>query len=280
MKNINNYKSTIAPTWCPGCGNHIIFSALNQALNDLKIDPCKLVIVTDIGCSGNMADFLNCYVVHSLHGRALPMAAGIKLGNHKLTVLVVTGDGGCYGEGLGHLISLMRGNHDIKVLVHNNYLYSLTTGQASPTTLKGTITKTTPKGVMEEPLNPILLSLANHITFCARGYSFNQKHLNEIIKKAITHQGFSLVDILQPCITLNKEQTLAWYQNKVYFLEKPITDKTLAFKKALETDKLPCGIFCQVAKKPYHQLDDSLKEEPLISKKNRIDFKDLMEEFI
>lgn len=280
--NTNKYNSKIKPTWCPGCGNFAIFTALKQALVKHKIEPSNVVIVTDVGCSGNMADFVNSYTFHALHGRALPVAAGIKLANHKLPVIAIIGDGGCYGEGLTHYINLMRGNHDIICIVHDNYLYSLTTGQYSPTTPKGTKTKSTPEGSIEEAFNPLALALANQTSFAARGYAFEIPHLTDLLFEAIKHPGFSLVDILQPCVTFNKIQTIEnWYKQKVYKLEAKFKDKETAFKESLKDDKLGIGIFWQENKPTYHQQVSTLKDKALIEKLiNNINIADLQKEFI
>jgi len=279
---INSYNSKIAPTWCPGCGNFGIFTALKQALTSLKLKPDQLVIVTDVGCSGNMADFVNTYCFHALHGRALPTAAGIKLANHKLPVIVIIGDGGCYGEGLQHYLSLMRGNHDLTVLVHDNYLYSLTTGQYSPTTPRGTMTKSTPEGSIEEALNPLALALANHTSFCSRGYAFNISHLTDLIIKAINHRGFSLVDILQPCVTFNKFQTIDnWYSQKVFELKSSFKNKSQAITESLKTDKLAIGVFWQENKPTYHQQVSVLKNKSVVEKLiEKINISPLLEEFV
>jgi 2-oxoglutarate/2-oxoacid ferredoxin oxidoreductase subunit beta len=276
------YNTKIAPTWCPGCGNFGIFSSLKKALVKLGLKPHEVVLVTDVGCAGNTADFINTYVFHALHGRALPSAAGIKLANHKLPVIAVIGDGGSYGEGLQHFISLMRGNHDITVLVHNNYLYSLTTGQYSPTTPKGVKTKSTPDGSIEEALNPLALALANHSSFTARGYALDISQLTELICKAVRHTGFSFIDILQPCITFNKIQTIEnWYKEKVFKLKAPFKNKTKAFKQALEQNKLATGIFWQEKKPSYHQQVIELKNNTALEKNiKQIDITHLMDEFV
>lgn len=275
------FDTHIQPTWCPGCGNFAIFTALKRALTKLNLAPHQVVVVTDVGCSGNMADFINVYGFHALHGRALPVAVGVKLANHSLPVIAIIGDGGCYGEGLTHYINLMRGNHDITVLVHDNFLYTLTTGQYSPTTPKGTITKSTPEGAIEEALNPISLALANNATFVARGYAFEIDHLTDLIYQAIKHSGFALVDILQPCITFNKTQTLDWYKQRIYKLKSSFKTKDEAFKQALKINKLPIGIFWQEKKSAYHQEIRALKDKPLVKKPiDKINIKRLIEEFI
>ncbi|MDZ7586771.1 MAG: thiamine pyrophosphate-dependent enzyme [Patescibacteria group bacterium] len=253
-----NYQRTtkINPTWCPGCGNFGILGALKLALDQLNISPHQLAFVYDVGCSGNMADFTYGYGFHSLHGRALPVAAGIKLANPKIPVIAIIGDGGCFGEGLAHFISLSRGNHDIVVLSHDNYLYSLTTGQMSPTTKKGTVTPSTPNGSLEETFNPIANAIINHATFVARGFAGNIPDLATIIIAAIKHRGFSFVDILQPCITYNKDMPYDWYRNQIYQLGSTAydpTNKILALQKSLETKQMATGIFYQTSKPTYHE---------------------------
>jgi len=261
-------KQAIQPTWCPGCGDFMILAALQQAVIDLEIPEENLVITYGIGCSGNMADFNRVYGFHSLHGRAIPAAVGIKLANHKLKVLAIGGDGDMYGEGLNHLIGSARGNHDVTVIVHNNRRYSLTTGQSSPTSKKGTVTKSTPQGLIENELNPLVLALTVHASFVARGYSGNLKQLTAIFKQAITHQGFSFVDVLQVCPTFNKENTPKWYEQNTYDLieaNHDIHNKEQALKRANETDKLATGIFYQDKNSiPYHAQVPQLKEKTLI----------------
>jgi len=246
----------IQPTWCPGCGNFGILGAIKQSLDKLNLQPHQLTVVYDVGCSGNMADFIYSYGFHGLHGRTLPVAAGIKLANHQLPVIAIIGDGGCYGEGLSHFVSLARGNHHILVITHNNYLYSLTTGQMSPTSQKGTKTPSTPSGSIEEPFNPLASAIINHATFVARGFAGDIPHLASLIEQGLNHQGFALLDVLQPCITYNKNMTYQWYRQHIYDLQKQnhnSGDKKTALAKALETDKLPVGIFLQKKKPAYHQ---------------------------
>jgi 2-oxoglutarate ferredoxin oxidoreductase subunit beta len=274
----------IRPTWCPGCGNFSIWLALKQAIAALNIPREDLVISYDVGCSGNMADFLKVYGFHALHGRAVPPAVGIKLANHDLKVIVIIGDGGGYGEGLTHLLNEMRGNHDITVLVHDNHRYSLTTGQMSPTTQKGTETKSTPFGSIERELNPIALALSNHATFIAREFAVNVKQLTATITAAVDHTGFSFIDILQPCMVFNPEMDTKWYMEHIVPLEQEghsPADKVGAFKQAIRTDKLATGIFWQdKTQKAYHQEDPTLKLGPLVKQPiDKIDIKSLLQQF-
>lgn len=254
------------PTWCPGCGNYGIWGAIKQGIKATDYKKEKIVIFYDVGCSGNMADFNEYYGFHALHGRAIPSAVGTKLANHELKVLVVIGDGGCYGEGGTHFLNLMRGNHDVCVLVHDNHRYSLTTGQMSPTTDKGVKTKSTPEGTIEEPLNPLAIALSNHATFVSREFAGNIPQLSKRITEAIDHSGFALIDILQPCTVFNPEQSYEWYRQHMINLEDEEYDsnnKETAWKQALRIDKLPIGLFYKETKSAYHQEVSELHEKPL-----------------
>jgi 2-oxoglutarate ferredoxin oxidoreductase subunit beta len=262
-------KSPIAPTWCPGCGDFIILNSLQKAVSDLQLEEENLVIVNGIGCAGNMADFNRCYGFHSLHGRALASAIGMKLANHNLKIIVIAGDGDIYGEGLSHFIEACRGNHDLTLLVHNNGRYSLTTGQASPTSKKGLKAKSTPTGLIEEPLNPLLLALSTSASFVARGYSAKPVQLIELIKKAIQHPGFALVDIMQLCPSFNKEMNHPWFTPLVYELSETDHDShnfQQALAKTLEPDKIPLGIYFEKTDSiPYHQQVPQLQKGSLLS---------------
>ncbi len=270
------------PTWCPGCGNYGIWGALKLALSKSNVPQEKIVLVYDVGCSGNMADFNKYHGIHTLHGRALPTAVGIKLANHALKVVVIIGDGGGFGEGGNHFINLMRGNHDISVLVHNNHRYSLTVGQTSPTTDKGTKTKSTPEGSIEEPFQDLAVAISNHATFVAREFSPDIPRLSQRIVEALSHAGFSFLDILQPCPVFNPEQSLDWYRQNLVKLEEgnhPLNDRLEAWKQAMRTDKLPIGLFYQEEKPAYHQqvheLSLPLVEHPI----DHIDLTNLLTKF-
>jgi len=204
--NIENVRSKTVPTWCPGCHDFIIYACLLQAINKKEIDINKLVIVYDIGCSGNMADFLKVFGVHSLHGRSIPTAVGIKLARPDLTVIVIGGEGGIYGEGMGHLIAATRLNIDLTVLVANNQLYSLTTGQTSPTTPKGSKTKSTPLGAPSVPVSPIeLIKTVNPEANSIHVTCLKPMEVTDAIVAGIDNKGFNLVDIDQLCVTYSKQ---------------------------------------------------------------------------
>lgn len=203
---ITSYRTSITPTWCPGCNNYQVLAGLLNAFTVLNIPTHKLIVNYDIGCAGNMADFIKSYAVHGLHGRAISVAMGEKMVNPKLAVCVIGGDGGVYGEGLNHLISAARANIDIKVFVSNNYLYSLTTGQTSPTTPKGAKTKSTPLGNINEPIDAVkLLKEVNPNIYVKRVESKNILELNKLIKESLEFKGFSLLDITQECVAFGKQ---------------------------------------------------------------------------
>lgn len=255
------------PTWCPGCGDFSIWIALKKAIVALGLNPEKVVIVYGIGCSGNMANTINVYGFHGLHGRPIPPATGIKLANHGLTVIAISGDGDAYGEGLGHMLHAMRGNHDITYIVHNNQIYGLTTGQTSPTSDHGTHSKTTPDGSIEEPVNPIAVALDAGATYVARGFSGDNPQLTQLLVQAIKHKGFSFVDVFQPCVTFNHVNTYQWFFDRVYKLEDKhhnTGDKLSAWQRAGDVAAgFPTGLFYQEAKPAYHEQVVALKKGPL-----------------
>lgn len=264
-----NIKSPIKPTWCAGCGNFSILKAMHAALEELELTLEEVLISYGVGCCDNEADFNMTYGIHSLHGRTVPPLIGAKIANHELTAISVSGDGGQYGEGLNHLVFAARGNHDLTMLVHNNNRYSLTTGQASPTTAQGTATKSTPQGVIEQPLNPLALSLASGASFVARAYANDRRQLKEIIKQAVNHPGFALIDILQPCVTFNKEYDFDWYQQHVEHLSEdhdPSNWQQAMNAAVAPAGKLYTGIYYQDKQaKPFHQQLETLEQQTLLA---------------
>ena len=244
------------PTWCPGCGDNAIWAALRSALAALNQPPEKVVVVYGIGCSGNMANFIRSYGFHGLHGRAVPVAEAVKIANPELTVIVVGGDGDGLGEGLNHFIHSVRGNHDITYLLLDNRVYGLTTGQTSPTSAKGFISKSTPAGSIEVPINPLALAISAGGTFVARGFAGELPHLTNLIMDAVTHRGFSFIDILQPCVTFNHMNTYEGYYKNLEKLDPSNhqeADLMKAFEKAQVADKLPIGVFYRNPRPAYHE---------------------------
>lgn len=253
------------PTWCPGCGDFGIWAALKAAITQLNWPLERLVVVYGVGCHGNMSSNLKLYGFHGLHGRALPAAEGIKLANHKLKVVVVSGDGDLLGEGMNHFITACRGNHDLTILLHNNQVYGLTTGQSSPTSLKGTKSKTTPLGVIDEPINAPQLALLMGATHVARGFAGNIPQLTGLVKSAIEHKGLALVDVLQPCVTYNKLNTYDWFRQRLKNLETTYESRFQALSAAVWTDKqILLGEFYKENKELFHEQWPQIKEKTLI----------------
>jgi len=218
MPELKDFNNANRPTWCPGCGNFGMFEALKRALAELGWEKHEFTMFWGIGCHGNGADFYDVQGMHALHGRALPPATGFALTRPDQKVIVEMGDGDGYGIGLGHYLHTCRRNIDLTVLAHDNQIYGLTTGQASPTTDHLMPTVSTPAGVLEQPVNPIGLALAEGATFVARGFAGDIPHLTELYVQALTHRGFAVVDVFQPCVTWNKLNTFSWFRERVYKL--------------------------------------------------------------
>jgi 2-oxoglutarate ferredoxin oxidoreductase subunit beta len=257
-----------APTaWCPGCGNFGILTALKRALVELEIEPYRVLMVSGIGQAGKLPHYTKGNVLNVLHGRTLPAATAAKIANHELVVIAIGGDGDGYGEGGNHFFHSLRRNHNITYLVHNNQVYGLTKGQASPTSDPGFITKTTPQGAYN-PVNPMTLAIAAEGTFIARGFAGDPEHLAGLIKKGIQHRGFSLIDILQPCVTFNHKNTYAWYRERVYKLEESSYDpsnKLAAFEKAQEWgDRIPIGVIYKKERATFEEQLPALSKGTLV----------------
>ncbi|MEM2110195.1 MAG: thiamine pyrophosphate-dependent enzyme [Candidatus Odinarchaeota archaeon] len=231
--------------WCPGCGNYSILKILKDALLELEVKPEKLVIVSGIGQAAKTPHYLKANVFNGLHGRALPAATAIKAVNPGLTVIAESGDGDMYGEGGNHFIHTIRRNPDITTIIHNNMVYGLTKGQASPTSQINFKTPVQVEGVFNEPFNPLAVAIALDASFVARAFAGDYKETKEIIKKAIKHKGYSLIDVFQPCVTYNKINTYQWFKENTYYLDEThnVHDRLEAFKKSLERDKYPLGVF-------------------------------------
>lgn len=276
---ISDYKSSILPDWCPGCGDYGILSALQMALAELNLEPHNVVVVSGIGNAGKTPHFLKVNGVHTLHGRLLPFAMGIKVANPHLEVIGVGGDGDGLGIGVGHFVNAGRRNIDMTYLLYNNGVYGLTKGQASPTLKLGMQTKSLPKPNINEAINPVALAVASGFTFVSRSYAFDVMHLSRTIKQAIEHKGLALVECLQPCPVYNDINTKDWYagedrkdpatgkpQPRLYKLEDRGFDpnvresselfkkKVAALDKAEEWgDKIPIGVFFKNELEPTFQ---------------------------
>lgn len=257
MSDTEQYDNEYENKWCPGCGNFGILNAIKKSLGDMQMPPEKVLMVSGIGQAAKTPHFLQCNFFHGLHGRALPVATGAKLADQDLTILVNMGDGDCYGEGGNHLLAALRRNINLTLLVHNNMVYGLTKGQASPTSRRGFVTKAQPGGVAYDACNPLTLALSQGAGFVARGYCGEIEHLSGLIKEAVSYPGFSLVDILQVCISFNHVNTYKFYKDRVYKLDeetyKP-DDLHQALDRAMEwEDKIPIGILYQKETREYTQ---------------------------
>jgi len=248
--------------WCPGCGNFPILKTLKRALAELQIKPEELVLVSGIGQAAKNPHYFKTNVFNDLHGRALPAATAIKATNPSMTVIAESGDGDMYGEGGNHFIHTIRRNPNITNIVHNNMVYGLTKGQASPTSQKGFVTPVQVSGVFLEPFNPLAVAIALDASFVARAFAGDIEQTADILKKAIEHKGYALVDIFQPCVSFNKLNTFQWFKEHTYYLEDhDPSDRQKAFEKATETEKLPLGIFYKSPQKPAFEENVGIYKE-------------------
>ena len=265
-----DFRGKERPTWCTGCGNHAILNAIKMALAEHDIAPHEIFIVTGIGCGSKLPHYMKVTGLHTLHGRALPVATGARLANHGLRVMTVHGDGDGYGMGLGHMLHAIRRNVNIVDVVQDNRIYGLTKGQYSPTSEPGKRTPTSPSGSIDRPVEPLPLAITMGATFVARGYSNELKHLAWLIGEALEHPGYALVDVLQPCVSFNRSYAYDFYNERVYKLEDEAeydaTDRTAAWEKAFEWgDRIPIGIFYRGAPVPtYEEQVPALAAGPLV----------------
>jgi 2-oxoglutarate ferredoxin oxidoreductase subunit beta len=266
MATVRDYTG-LTPAWCPGCGNFGILSAVRRALVDLNLEPWQVLLVSDIGQAGKLPHYVRGNVFNSLHGRAVPPALGAKIANPDLKVLVFAGDGGAYGEGLNHFVHAVRRNHDVTYLVHDNQVYALTKGQTSPTSDPGFVTKTTPEGA-PPAINPLVLALAAGASFVARGFAGDIDHLAGLIKAGVQHRGFSLIDILQPCVSFNHKNTFQWYRERVFKLDESNhnpANRNAALVRAQEWgDKIPIGIVYREERPTYEDGLPALRNGALV----------------
>jgi len=251
MANVEVFSVKEKPQWCVGCGDYGILASLKAAISELEINPNEIVIASGIGCGSKIPHYLRSYGYEGLHGRILPLAEGIKMANPKLTVIGIGGDGDGLSEGGNHFLHAPRKNVDYTYIVQDNHIYALTTGQASPTTPKGLKNKTSPTEELYEQMKPLAAALVNGSGFVAASFAGNIKHTTEMMKRAITHRGFSYLNIYQPCVSWNNVNTYQWYMQRCYDLQQAGHDSSdfdAALAKALEPyrnnfEKLPVGIF-------------------------------------
>jgi len=259
------------PTWCPGCGNYRLLHSVAEALSELRIEPWKVTLVSGIGQAGKLPHYLRVNFLHGLHGRTLAKALGIRLANPEMTVLAVGGDGDLYGEGGNHLIHAFRRNPNICCLVHNNGVYGLTRGQASPTAEQGSRDGLHPAGTASPAFNPLAVGLACGATFLARGFAGDAGQLGSLIVEAVKHPGFGFVDVLQPCVTYNHHNTFGWYSERVYDVGEDghdAADFDAAFRRAsqwpgYQDGRIPTGVIYRSHRPTYEERVPALSRGPL-----------------
>jgi 2-oxoglutarate ferredoxin oxidoreductase subunit beta len=267
MTEENEFNNDVVSQWCPGCPNFKILEALKGALLELKKPPHRVCLVSGIGQAAKLPHYLNCNFFNGLHGRALPAAIGINAANPQLTTMVVTGDGDCYGEGGNHFLHALRRNPDITVLVHNNEIYALTKGQASPTTPAGEKRSIQSTGVQINPLNMPAVAIMHECGFVARGFAGDPDHLKDLLVAAIRHRGLSYIDVIQPCITWGT-RPFSWYKDRIYRLDdaNDPADQSRALEKATEWgEKIPIGVLYQTSEREVfgHRFKETISKGPL-----------------
>ena len=259
--------ATATPSWwCPGCGDYGVLSALKQALAELGKVPKDVAFVSGIGCSGKISGYLHSYAFHGVHGRALPVATAVKLANRDLTVIAAGGDGDGYAIGAGHFLHAVRRNPNLTYIVMDNQTYGLTKGQSSPTSHTGYVTGTSPQGNPDAPINGLAVALAAGGSFLARGFSAHPKQLVELIKVAVEHEGFSIVEVMSPCVTYNKHNTYAWFKENVYYVNAEDgydpANRSRAFETLNATDRIPLGVIFR-EQRPTLEALSNLPETPI-----------------
>ena len=262
-----DYSPASESTWCPGCGNFGILRSLDKALVSLNLEPREVLLVSGIGQSGKLPHYTKANVFNGLHGRPMPAAVAAKIANKDLNVIVISGDGDGYGEGGNHFMHAMNRNSNLTYLVHNNQVYGLTKGQASPTTDLGFTTKLNPDGAWHA-LRPLAVAVACDCSFIARGFAGDIDHLAGLIELGVKHKGFSLIEILQPCVSFNKKNTYQWYRERVYKLEDTKydpSDTCSAFQKSLEWgDKIPIGVIYRHDREVFEDYVGVSQQPPLV----------------
>ena len=283
MLPLDLYQS-IESAWCPGCGNFPMLKAFKQALAELEIRPEELLVVSGIGQSGKFPHYLRCNTFNGIHGRTLPVATGARLANPELKVVCVAGDGDCYGEGGNHLLAVLRRNVDLTLVVHNNQVYALTKGQASPTTDQGYKTLLQPEGVAYPPLHALALAVSQDCSWVGRGFAGMVEHLTGLYKQALTHQGFALLEVLQPCVTFNRVNTYPWYQARVYEVEKESgydpENELWAYQKAKEWgERIPIGVIFKRSRPLLEEAHPALRAGPLVRQQPERPVRQLLADF-
>ncbi|WP_339062208.1 2-oxoacid:ferredoxin oxidoreductase subunit beta [Tepidibacillus marianensis] len=268
MATLKDFRVSEKATWCPGCGHFTVLAALQAASANLRLEPHNMVVASGIGCSGKISQHFGSYGFHSLHGRSLPVAQGVQLMNHDLTVVAAGGDGDGYGIGVGHFIHALRRNINMTYVVMDNHIYGLTTGQTSPVSHRGFKSKTSPEGSAEEPLRPVQTAIINGASFVAQAFSGDVKQMTSIMEKAISHKGFSLINAFSPCVTFNKVNTYDWFKEKIVNLDEKRNynpaDKFEALKVLEENGSIVTGILYEEDRPVYHDTMIGATPDPTV----------------
>lgn len=275
MATFKDFRNKVKPNWCPGCGDFSVLAAMQRAFANLGLEPEDVAIISGIGCSGRISGYINAYGFHGIHGRALPIAQGLKLANRELTVVAAGGDGDGFAIGMGHTIHAIRRNVDITYIVMDNQVYGLTKGQTSPRSEMGFKTKSTPKGSIEAPLAPMEMALTAGAGFVAQAVSSDLKQLTHIIEEGIKHKGFSLINVYSPCVTYNKVNTYDWFKEHLVNLDEDESydpqDRQAAMQKLMEHNGLVTGIIYQNKdRKSYEDLIPGFRDTALCKQNLKI----------
>ena len=287
MATFKDFRNNVKPNWCPGCGDFSVQAASQKAAANVGLEPEEVAIITGIGCSGRLSGYVNSYGLHSIHGRSLPLAQGVKMANKDLTVIASGGDGDGFAIGMGHTIHALRRNMDMTYIIMDNQIYGLTKGQTSPSSAKGFVTKTTPKGNIEQNVAPLELALSSGATFVAQSFSSDIKELTHIIEEAINHKGFSFVNVFSPCVTYNKINTYDWFKENLTKLadieDYDFSNKNQAIQTVMDKESMITGIIYQDKETPsYEQQLEQLDETPLVKKSLKLEenqFEELVSQF-
>lgn len=288
MATFKDFRNNVKPNWCPGCGDFSVQAAIQKAAANVGLEPEEVALITGIGCSGRLSGYVNSYGMHAIHGRALPIAQGVKMANKDLTVICSGGDGDGYAIGMGHTIHALRRNMNITYIVMDNQIYGLTKGQTSPSSAPGFVTKTTPKGNIEQNVAPLELALSSGATFVGQGFSSDIKGLTALIEEAINHDGFSFVNVFSPCVTYNKVNTYDWFKENLVSVDEledyDPSDKGKATQAVINHESLLTGIVYQDKEAPsYESQLEVMSGEALAKQDINIDqsqFDELTKQFI
>ncbi|MBM7564693.1 2-oxoacid:ferredoxin oxidoreductase subunit beta [Paenibacillus sacheonensis] len=249
MATFKEFRNNVKPNWCPGCGDFSVQAAIQRAAANAGLEPEKLAVVSGIGCSGRISGYINAYGLHGIHGRALPIAQGVKLANRELTVIASGGDGDGFAIGMGHTVHAIRRNIDLTYIVMDNQIYGLTKGQTSPRSAEGFKTKSTPEGSIESTLSPLEIAMSAGATFIAQSFSSDLKQLTALIEAGLNHKGFSLINVFSPCVTFNKVNTYDWFKENIVNLDQfpdyDPSNRIAAMNKIMETNGMLTGLIYQ-----------------------------------